>query len=44
MQKSCRVEFLYGQNTNPQVVQQLCTAVEEQKDIVVELLLYKKDG
>ena len=44
MQKSCRVEFLYGQNTFPQAVQQLNSAIENQTDANIELLLYKKDG
>ena len=44
MQKSCRVEFLYGQNTFPQAVQQLNAAIENQTDANIELLLYKKDG
>ena len=44
MQKSCKVDFLYGDKTNPQAIKQLVDSILCRTETSLELLLKKKDG
>ena len=44
MQKSCCCEFLYGENTSEEGIEQIKCALEKGEESQVEITFYKKDG
>lgn len=44
MQKSCACNFLYGQKTDPQHREAISRALEQKKELKLEMILYKSSG